>query len=419
MTTGSIPTLRTTTTASTATPPKTAATRSARTGLLLAGLLLLAANLRAGITSVGPVLGDIRESLGLSAVTASVLISVPLVAFAVVSPVAPALARRIGLERALGAALGVLAVAIVVRSLPPVWALWTGTALLGVAIAVLNVAIPALVKRDFPTRIGPITGLYSAVQGAVAAIAAGAAVPIAGVAQEGWRLAIGVWAALALIGLAVFAPQLRSRTLPEPDLTPGELRHRSPWGSAIGWQVTLFMGLQSTVFYTLITWLPSIERAAGIPSATAGLHQLFFNGMGIAGSLACAAIIPRLRDQRPIAIGATALLLGAVTGILLAPAWSGVWVCLAGVGGGATIVLALSLFGLRTSHHDQAAALSGMAQSVGYLLAALGPIGVGLLHDLTGSWPAAIGVLVVVLVAQLVAGTLAARDRVIAPAPSP
>src|SRR5699024_5749143 len=184
-----------------------------RAGLVLVGLLLVAANLRAGITSVGPVLDTVRDDLEMSAMTASVLISLPLVAFAVVSPLAPPLARRIGIERSLGLALAVLALSIVARSWPLDGASWVGTAGLGCAIAVLNVTIPALVKRAFPTRIGPVTGLYSAVQSGVAGIAAGLAVPIAGLGEHGWRLSLGLWAGLAVIAFAVFAPQLRVRSV--------------------------------------------------------------------------------------------------------------------------------------------------------------------------------------------------------------
>lgn len=165
-----------------------------RVALLLVGVLLIGANLRAGITSVGPVLADLRTDLALSSSTASALISVPLVAFAVLSPIAPAVARRYGVERVLGGSLALLAVAIVVRSAP--WgtaALWVGTAGLGVAVAFLNVVLPVLVKRDHPDRIGRVTGLYSSVQSAAAATAAGLAVPIAGTVQQGWRLSLGIW----------------------------------------------------------------------------------------------------------------------------------------------------------------------------------------------------------------------------------
>jgi MFS transporter, CP family, cyanate transporter len=388
---------------------------TARTGLLLAGILLIAANLRAAITSVGPVVEDIRTDLDIGGATASVLISLPLVAFAVVSPVAPALARRIGTERALGAALAVLAVATVVRSLPSIPALWVGTAFLGIAIAVINVLLPSLVKREYPDRIGQVTGLYSSVQGAAAALASGFAVPLAGTTQHGWRLALGIWAGLGLIALAVFLPQLRRRTVPaEAASSAGtRVRYRSPWRSALGWQVTVFMGMQSTIYYTLITWWPSVERAHGVSAAAAGWHLFAMQVAGLLSNLATARLIPRRPDQRLLLLGATGLFATAIAGQLALPGASLLWIVVAGAGGGACIVLALSLFGLRTRDHHQAAALSGMAQSVGYALAAAGPILLGALHDATGSWTAPLVVLLGVLVVQAVAGVQAGRARLL------
>lgn len=383
--------------------------------MLLLGILLIAANLRPSITAVGPVLDDIRSSLQLSSAGASVLISIPLVAFALFSPVAPWISRRLGLEGSLGAALGLLAVAIVTRSLPWTPALWIGTALLGVAIAVMNVVLPSLVKRDYPDRVGQLTGIYAAVLSAVAAIAAGVAVPIAGLTHEGWRWSLGIWAGLALVGLAVLAPRLRrprpldARTI-AADEPPSP--YRSPWTSALGWQVTLFMGVQSTVYFTLITWLPSIEQSTGVSAATAGFHQLLLNTAGIAGSLLTAAVIHRRADdQRLIAIAISVLIALGLAAELAVPSLSSVWVCVIGLGTGGTISLALSLFALRAGHHRQAAELSGMAQSIGYLMAAGGPIAIGVLHDATGSWNAALIVILVLVAAQLVVSVLASRNR--------
>jgi CP family cyanate transporter-like MFS transporter len=402
--------------------------RVLRPGLALVGVLMVAANLRASLATVGPVLSDVQHELQLASVAASVLISLPVLAFAVISPLTPALMRRLGDEGALAAALGLLAVGIVLRSLPGTGLLWLGTALLGAAIAVLNVALPAVVKRDFPTRIGQLTGAYSSVQAAFAALAAGVAVPIAGATGSGWRLAFGVWAGLALVALAVFSPQLRRNAAPAPgeeDIVAGaplgaavavsaageRSAWRNPWGSALAWQVTLFMGLQSTTYYVLVTWMPSIERAGGVPASAAGFHLLIFNALGIAGSLSAAVLMPQLRGPRLIVTVGPVMILVAVLGLLAAPLLGVLWACFAGVGAGATIVLALSLFGLRTRHHRQAASLSGMAQSIGYLLAAAGPVAMGAIHDATGRWAPTLVILGAVCVLQIVFGLLATRPR--------
>ncbi|WP_134663507.1 MULTISPECIES: MFS transporter [unclassified Amycolatopsis] len=382
-----------------------------RPALVLIGVLLIATNLRAAITSLGPILGLVQADQGLSSVAASVLVSVPLVAFAGCSPIAPKVAAKLGLERSLGAAVLLLAIGILLRSTPPQLLLWTGTALLGVAIAILNVLLPALVKRDFPTRIGPITGTYTAVQSGVAAIAAGVAVPLAGQEAGGWRLSLGVWAGLALIALGVFLPQLRRSAAAPPLLrTTGAAR---PWTNGLAWQVTLFMGLQSLAFYVLVTWLSSIEQAAGISSVTAGFHQLLFNLCGLVGSLVSSMLIHRLPDQRPVAITGSLLLTAALTGLLVAPGIAVLWAVFAGLAGGSTLALALSLFGLRTKDYSDAGALSGMAQSAGYTLAALGPIVIGAIHDAASSWTPALGVLIALALVQTTFGALASRPKTI------
>ncbi|GAB3897245.1 MFS transporter [Kibdelosporangium lantanae] len=376
--------------------------------MTLFGILLVAANLRAALTSVGPVVDNIRDDLHLSALAVSALTSIPLLAFALVSPVAPAVAKRIGLERTLAVAVLLLAVGTVTRSLRPDWLLWLGTAVVGAAIAVLNVTLPALVKRDFPTRIGPVTGTYTAVQSCFAAGAAGLAAPIATHTDVGWRLAIGVWSALAAVALLGFVPLLaRPRTG-----TPA-VRRKRPWRSAVGWQVTIFMGLQSMFFYVLLAWMSPIEQAAGASPVEAGLHQSFLNFGGLAGSLLCSWLLHRLRDQRSIATGGGALMLVSILGLASAPNLGWIWSWTAGLASGVTLVLALSLFGLRTRDHHAAAALSGMAQSVGYAIAAVGPAAIGLLHDLTRGWTVPLLALGVVTCGQLVVGSFAARRGVV------
>jgi cyanate transporter len=395
-----------------------------RLGFVLVGLLLVGANLRASITAVGPVLVDIKADLGLTAAAAGVLGSVPLIAFGLFSPIAPPVAARLGLERTLWLSVVALAAGIVLRSVPVVGALWVGTALLGAAIAFINVLLPSVVKRDFPRRVASITGAYTVTQTIMAAIASIIAVPLAGQAQDGWRLAIGIWAGLALIAAGVFLPQLRAsnlRRVANPVTTEANapaaeqhpIAYRSPWRSAIGWQVTAFMGLQSMLFYVVINWLPAIEQGFGVSPAEAGVHLFIFQIAGTVGNVVSAALIHRMRDQRVLGLGCSVIDLIAVAGILVAPQFLIVWVALAGLGAGSSILLALAMFGLRTRHHQQTAALSGMAQSLGYLLAATGPVVIGALHDSTGGWIVPLQVLCGVLVVQGVFGLLAGRARII------
>ncbi|WP_414121810.1 CynX/NimT family MFS transporter [Corynebacterium nuruki] len=394
------------------------------TTLILVGVLLVAGNLRAAITTVGPVLSGIRDDLGLSSSAASFLVSLPLFTFAVVSPLVPRLIRGAGLERTLAVSLVILAAGLVLRSMSPAVLLWVGTVGIGIGIGVLNVVLPAWVKRDFPTKIGQVTGAYAAVQSGFAAVAAGIAVPVAGLTTLGWRLPTGMWAGLALIAVGALVPLLGRRpdarpvTQPVGDIAPSPAAPVTPtgrplWRSAVTWQVAAFMGLQSTNFYILVTWLSTIETDAGVGETAAGIHQFLLNAVSIVSNLVCSGLIARLRDQRILGAVIPLILLCATLGVLCAPRLSVVWAVLAGAGGGASIVLALSLFGLRTRHHTTAASLSGLAQAVGYLFAAVGPVAFGALHDATGSWTPALIVLVVVDVLMLWSGYLAGRDRTV------
>lgn len=429
------------------TPPSTVG-RGPRAGLLLVGVLLLGANLRAGITAVGPVMPQIEEQVGLSAFQASLLVSLPLVAFAAVSPFAPRLAEALGLERTLGSALAVLAVGIVVRSIPGPGLIWVGTLLLGAAIAVLNVLIPSLIKRDWPQRIGPMTGVYQSVTALTAALASGLVVPIAGAVPSGWRFALGIWAGLAVIGVAVLLPwilgtaSVRAATpttnptsssaatptaaAPSPAPAPGRDaaaspsapaarpdRAQLPLRSPLAWQVSLFMGLQSTIYYTMVTWLPAIQIANGASAVQAGWFHFAFQACGLAGTLFSAFMIPRLRAQSGLGILLAGAGLVGVLGLLLLPGLSLLWALCAGFCTGGAIVLAMALFGLRTVDYHQAAGLSSMAQSLGYVLAALGPVVIGLVKDATGSWTLPLLLLAGVAVAQGVFVALAGRPRTI------
>ncbi|MEV4512338.1 MFS transporter [Dactylosporangium sp. NPDC049525] len=396
----------------TTTVPRPGTKTPQRAGLLVVGILLIATNLRAALTSVGPVLDDVRADLGLTATAAGVLTALPLLAFAAFSPVAPLVARRLGLERTIGAGLAVLAAGIVLRSVPVTGAIWVGTVAIGVSIAFFNVLLPALVKRDFPDRVAQLSGAYSATQSVVAAIASGVAVPIAGDDPAGWRIALGCWVGLAVVAAAFWLPRLRTRP-PGPADAGAAATHRSPWRSAIGWQVTLFMGLQSLVFYVMIAWLPTIEHDHGVAASTAGWHLFVYLISAVVANLAAPHLMRRLPDQRLVGLLCAALILIGVGGLLLAPGAVVAWLVSAGFGAGMSLVLCLSLFSLRAVDHRQAATLSGMAQSVGYLLAACGPVLIGALHDASGGWTLPLAVLCVVIAVMGGFAVQSGRDRVI------
>jgi MFS transporter, CP family, cyanate transporter len=374
-----------------------------RTALLLVGIVMLASALRAPITGVGPLIGTIRHDIGIGGTVAGILTTLPVLAFGLVSPVAPALARRLGIERSLGLALAILLAAVVIRSIPTIGTLFVGTVLLGAAIAVANVLLPSLVKRDFPFRVGAITSLYAATMNLGAATASGIAVPVANVAPGGWRTAIGCWAGLVLIALVLWSPQLRLRTVLTDERAP------LPWRSPLAWSVTLFMGLQSFGFYVVVSWLPSILTSHGTSRSAAGWELFVFQVVALVSVFSMPALIRRLPDQRWLASGWALVAAISFAGLLLAPGAAIFWVVIGGLASGASLVLALSFFGLRTNGAPQAAALSGMAQSVGYLIAATGPVLMGVVHDSVGGWRLPLLLLSLLAIVQLLLGYRAGR----------
>ena len=378
--------------------------------LLVLAIVLLAANLRPALTSVAPLIGQIRTDTGVSNGVAGLLTGLPLLAFAVLSPIAPRLARRFDMERVLLASLLVLAVGILLRSAGVVAALFLGTAILGAAIAVGNVLLPSLVKREFPERTGLMTSTYTTALAVSAAIAAGASFPIA-YQVDGWRGSLALWALLALVAAVAWFPQIRSAD-PANASTGTSRGVTGLWGSVLAWQVTLFMGLQSLGYYVVLTWLPEIlQEEVGVSASQAG-WMLALAQVVVSPAM---FIAPVLADRRPsqysVVVVAVTLTGVGTLGLLVAASTATVlWIVLLGLGQGACFSLALTFFALRAPDSEHAAALSGMAQSIGYLLAAGGPFLFGLLRDATHAWTAPLTLLVAVTVCLLITGLGAARD---------
>ncbi|PSQ81724.1 MAG: MFS transporter [Bacteroidetes bacterium QS_8_68_15] len=382
-------------------------------GLLIAGIVLLALNLRPALASVGPLVGAIRDATGLSNVALGLLTTLPLLAFGALSTLTPLVTRRLGTEGALAGALVLIGLGTLVRALPSVALLFGGTVLLGVGIAAGNVLLPALVKRDFPEHSGALTSLYSSAMGAGAAGAAGVTVPLAG--ALGWRWALGVWAVPAVAALVVWLPQLTGRrVMPSRRSIGASLR--SLGRSALAWQVALYMGLQSFTFYVVLAWLPDLLQARGLGPAEAGWMLALAQAVGIAGSAVVPLWAARRRDQRPVVWTLAGLEAAGLGGLFLPGAsLTALWVSLVGFIGGGTFGLALLFLVVCTPDSETATALSGMAQSVGYLIAAVGPALVGFLHDLTGGWTVPLLLLTATMGAKALAGLQAGRPDQIRP----
>ncbi|UAK24786.1 MFS transporter [Sphingomonas nostoxanthinifaciens] len=376
---------------------------------LAAGIILIGANLRAPITSLGPVLPDIRASLRLSGAAAGLLNALPLLLFAILSLVAPRLGRRHGLERILGASIAAILAGTMLRSLWLPGGLWIGTVLLSAGIAFGNVLLPGLVKRDFPDNATGMIGLYAAAMAGMAGLSAGLAVPIARLPFADWRWSLGAWGALSLLTLLVWLPQMRAS---QHQLSPtSAISAMSPWRHPVGWQVSLFFALHSLIFYSIVDWFASYVADAGVSPGAAGMYLLVYQVVAVATNLGSASLIRRFRDQRLLGFSCGMCLLIATVGLLVRPDLSLLWLIVGGMGAGIAMVTSLSLFALRTRDHHQAGALSGMAQFIGYAGAAAGPLLVGVLHDATGGWSASLSLLIVASALVIVFAALAGRNR--------
>jgi CP family cyanate transporter-like MFS transporter len=385
--------------------------QQARTRIFaLVALLLAAVNLRLAVTSVGPVLTEIRAGLGMSATVAGLLTSVPVVCFASVGLVAPRLARRFGAARVIVAGLGVLAAGLAVRPYAPgtaVFLLLSVVALAG--IAVVNVLLPVIVKQWFPTQVGTMTGLYSVALNVGATTAAAATVPITHAFGNDWRLGLACWAVVAALALPSWLPLVRDRT-DEGDPAPqadAVRMSRSP----VAWALAVYFGMQSTSAYVIIGWLPQIYRDAGISAEEAGVLFAVTSFLGVPLSFALSAVAGRLRSQSGIAAGLGVFGIAGYAGLWWSPAaapW--LWAVLLGIVN-AAFPLVLTMIALRGRTPATVVRLSAFAQSIGYILAIPGPILVGYLHDRSGGWRLPLALMVALMVPQLIAGILAGRDR--------
>jgi CP family cyanate transporter-like MFS transporter len=382
--------------------------------LLVAAIVAVALNQRPAVVAVAPVLGELRAETGLSSALAGLLTTLPVLCFGAFAPAAPRLARRIGLETAVAASLVLLAAGIALRLLTPIAFLFAGSLLAGAAIAFANVLLPAYVKREF-TRPGAVMGLYSASLNAGAAAGAALTVPVAAALGVDWRTALGLWLVLAVAALALWLPvagtgRAHRTSAPLPDDAGSWSLLRQP----LARQVTAYLGLQSVQFYTVSAWLPTLLADAGVPAREGGLLLGFANVVGAAGALLAPAQAGRMRSQRPLILAvATAYLVG-LGGLLLAPdTGTLVWVGAFGLAQGSGFALALTLIVLRSPTPLVAARLGGVAQCLGYLLAALGPLVVGALHDLTDGWTWPVILLLAALVPMTWFGWGAARNAVL------
>jgi CP family cyanate transporter-like MFS transporter len=410
--------------------------RALERALLVIGVAALGFNLRAAITSLPPVFPELAGRLQLSAPELSVLAATPLICFAVVSGIAPSLSRRLGEERALLAAIILLTAGLLLRGAAPGAMLFPGTVAAAAAIAVMNVLLSSLIKRRWPQRAGFLIGLYITALSVGAITGSLVSVPLWHGTGGSVPLTLGWLAGPAALAALLWVPQLRSgqvvRTHPASSATdapaaddgrpadPAGLEATATRGRVavhrhvLTWQITLFMGIQSLLFFAALSWLPTILRDRGVSAAAAGSLLAL---MGV-GNLAVSLVVPvaaqRMRAQYALVVPTVAAIAIGLAGVVYLPlGFAAMWILILGAGQNAALCLAIFFTMARAPHAAAAASLSSLAQAVGYLLASAGPLEVGLLHSATGSWTVPLAVLFALTGILLVAGLLAARPRVL------
>lgn len=354
--------------------------------LLLLGIIFIGANLRAPLTAVGSLIPFIRDDLHMPNAIAGTITTVPLLAFAFISPLAPKLARKTGMEQAIFISLLLLAVGMSVRSLGGISVLFAGTIIIGCAIAVSNVLLPGFIKTSFPRGVGIMTGIYSVAMNLFGALSSGVSVPLSKWHGFGWRGALAFWVILVLVAIIIWLPRLE-RKKDIKHFKDAALESKSIWKSPLAWKVTLFMGSQSLVFYTMMTWLPELLQLRGFSESAAGWMLSLMQFALIPVTFFIPVIADKMKSQQSLSM-MTACFYFTGIGLLLIEntALAFVSIILIGIASGSAFSLSMMFFTLRTENSQESAELSGMAQSFGYLLASIGPVLFGGLHDLTQSW---------------------------------
>ncbi|SFB61006.1 CynX/NimT family MFS transporter [Algoriphagus aquimarinus] len=377
--------------------------------ILITGILLISINLRTSIASVGPLIPFIREDLGLSNGLAGFLTTLPLLTFATFSLFAPAIGKRLGMGRAIFLGISILTFGVILRVLGGIELLFLGTALTGIGIVIANVLLIPLIKFRLPEKLGLMTALLATMMSLFAAIAVGVSVPLAVDWDWGWRGSLASWALFMVIALLVWIPQIRR---PKASLQQVTDPAKNVWKSKLAWQITIFMGSQSVMYFTLITWLPDMLIFRGWTPAQAGLVSSLMQVVSLFGSYFAPNFLIKLKEQTwvVLAVG-IAYVFGYVALFIDNELITYVALAVVGFCMGSSLSIAYTLIALRTAEDQTTAKLSAMVQSSGYYLAALGPLLFGVSLDLFDNWNILIFFLLFFALVFTFFGMSAGRDR--------
>jgi MFS transporter, CP family, cyanate transporter len=380
---------------------------------LIAAIAVIAINLRPPITGVGPLIYEIRDDTGLSNTLLGMLTTLPVLAFGVFSVLTPLFTRKFGTEGTMAFALVLLTAGTLFRVIPTSFALFLGTIVLGIGIALGNVLMPGIAKKKFPKRFGMVTGIYAAMFGVGSALASGISVPLSEGLDFGWRWALGAWAGFSFLALLIWIPQLKEN---QPVIARNNLRSSLKYlaASKSAWYVAIFMGMQALTFYAITAWLPEILIDRGMSPVRAGWLLSLLQFMGVIGTFIFPAWASNLSQQRNPILLLLLFEMICLAGLIMQSAsylMVIIFVSVLGISVGGSFGMALLFIGLRTRDTDAANELSGMAQSVGYTLAATGPTLLGGLHDLARNWTIPLIFLLLISLLKLWSGWGAAKNR--------
>jgi CP family cyanate transporter-like MFS transporter len=353
-------------------------------GFLIAGIILIAVNLRTSIASVGPLIPFIRADLGLSNGLAGFLTTLPLLTFATFSLFTPAIGKRLGMGRAIFLAMILLGLGMILRVIGGIELLLIGTGITGIGIVIANVLLIPLIKVRLPEKLGLMTALMATIMSLFAAVAAGTSVPIAVDLNLGWRGSLAFWSIFILIALILWIPQIRR---PKAGLDSDQTPAKNVWKSRLAWHVTLFMGCQSVMYFTLTAWLPDMLISRGWSPVEAGAVSAITQLLGLIGSYFAPAILIRQKQQSTFTLIVGIMYLIGFTGLFFHMDWlTYLSLGIIGISMGASLSIGYTLISLRTAEDATTAKLSAMVQSSGYYLAALGPFLFGVSLDLFNNW---------------------------------
>ncbi|MCG3859071.1 MFS transporter [Psychrobacter sp. Ps2] len=380
--------------------------------LVLCAMVLLATNMRAPIVALGSIAPVVKDALDISEFQIGWLGAVPMLSFAVGALISPTIGKRFGLENTLIAMIGLLTVGMVIRTAIPTWSgFLIGTLLLTLAIGFANTLAAPVIKQRTPQHIPLITGLFSLTMTTAAGIVAGVVLPLS--EQVGWQWALGGWTILGVFAFVVWLfLRVRLGSSNHQAVIPAALGSSdiSMWRTTFAWQIAIFMGLQSLLFYTVASFLPSIWVSKGLSAVSAGQMGSVFQFMAPVSILSLTWLVNRGRPIQALAVFAAVLNVMGILGVSylstdLAWLWSGMM----GMGCSAIFTLSMMLFSMRTYTTNQASELSGMAQAVGYVIAFFGPLGTGWLHEMTGSWSMPLFIMLILMIVNVVIAWLVSR----------